>query len=96
MEILARTRPNLPLKPANDARHAIPGGDPADVAALQIARYEVSAASVYLLYVDEGGETIADAWHPDLASALRQAVSEFNAHPRDWVFAPGVSSDFAV
>lgn len=88
MEILARTRPKLPLTATGPLRH-----DAARrAAALQIVRFQ-PGGPVYLAYLDADAVVYDEAWQPSLAEALRQASAEFDLHHRHWVFAAGVSVD---
>ncbi len=88
MEILARTRPKLPLNATGPERHA--AADQAS--ALQIVRYRPDGP-VYLAYLGAEGTIVMDAWQPSFADALRQAAAEFELARRHWVFAPGISAD---
>ncbi|HEY5924671.1 MAG TPA: hypothetical protein VIV11_23490 [Kofleriaceae bacterium] len=70
------------------ARHLV-HGQSVDVA-LQIASLEIerlSEGGCLLLYLDAGGDCLADTWHETEDQAKEQARFEYEIEPRDWVAA---------
>ncbi len=84
MEVIARLRANVRVRPPRPERAltvARPMGAVAHLAIVRFTRDE----SVYLVCSDSLGEEIADFWHPELDSAVRQALEDFNVGLRDWI-----------